>query len=199
MPAGMPARSAFGVNHKLKRVGGGKKIFIVFQEEVGQSLVDLHKSILVGLGEKRAVADKILVGQLDGTHFVGLETQFVALVIEFLDALKQAGIHLHLVGSGRHERIDCFGKLLHLGSVVGLAERAKDSHDLREQFARLLHGKNGILKCRLGRIFGYSLDFTTLDFQALVDGRQIVGILYPVESRDFILSAVRLHKQVDPL
>ena len=163
-----------GIEVEPEGIGGGKHVVAETQRQRGQQAVDFAEALLLVGRDVGAVADKVLVGLLDQTHLLAVQSEGFALLVDGLDALEEFGVEHNVVAVGGDEGCGLFGNLLHFGAVDALGQIEEDGADLVEQVAALFEGLDGVGERRRFGVVGNGVDFSLLLLDALFEGGHIM-------------------------
>ncbi len=184
-----PGEAGLAVDDQRAILGALGQALAEFGLQRGKLAVDLGQLGLLRIGQHRAVADHVVIGQLDQLDLVGRQVQAVAGVVDRLHPAKQLGIERdriphrgQLGGNAGIDRVEVV-----VG--VGRCQRAEHIDHPGQHRARLFQRDEGVLERRRVGIVGDRIDFGQLDRDALLDRRLVIAFLDLREVR-------RLERQV---
>ena len=158
---------------ELEGVGGGQLVLVELERQAGQLGRILAVELLVGIGERRAVAGEALVALLE-QHLVLLREEPSRMLVDGLHAGEELGVERDVVLERRQTGLHLGGDALHLLRSVGAQQVVEDTRDAVEQRALTLERHDRILEGGFGGVVHNRLDFGPRAGDGGIEGRFIV-------------------------
>ncbi len=164
---------------------------VLLEEEVAEAVaqggefgVDLLHSGLSRFVEGDAVVGEGAVDLVEHHFLLAGQSERSFLVVDGLDLVEERLVEGDVVLVLRHQVGGVLDDFFERRGVVGLGQVEQDTYDFGQQQAGLVVGGDYVVEGRRIRVGDDGRDFSVVLFDALFQGREIVGFLDLFEGRD---------------